>query len=178
MKLKNAFYLGLLSWVLFPCAVFLLSAAGYELLIGTWWTVFRIQAILNAVAALSSLGLVYLRGHKRPLFAVIGIVLLLQCGNSACRFLDACQEYHSFSSPDGADTLVMMENVDPIAGQVRVYKRLNPFLLSPMGSIITDDGYRPICDGQYELSWQEDTVSLSVFNGAGEWKTIVMEREQ
>ena len=53
-----------------------------------------------------------------------------------------------------------------------LFERVNPFLIYPKERIITDDGHRPICAGEYSLVWDGDTVILSVSNGAGENETI------
>ena len=65
-----------------------------------------------------------------------------------------------------------MEKVSLISGQVTLYEWVDPFLIYPKERIITDDGYRPVCAGEYSLVWQGDTVTLSVANGAGGNETI------
>lgn len=82
------------------------------------------------------------------------------------------EEYHSFASPDGAHTIVIMENVSLISGQVVLYERVNPFLIYPKDRIVTDDGYRPVCAEKYSLVWKENAVTLSVADGAGGNETI------
>ena len=96
-----------------------------------------------------------------------GTAFLLLCGNFLCIFFDGFEEYHSFTSPDGIHTIVIMENVSLISGQVTLYERVNPFLIYPKERIVTDDGHRPICAGEYSLVWDGDTVILSVSDGAG-----------
>lgn len=181
MKFKKYFYLFLALWLIFPCAVFIIWGADYELLIGTYGTAFFIQSILNCAAAFCGIMLAFLHYYETKkalkhkiilLLTTVGMVLLMLCGNFLCRFLDGGQEYHSFNSPDGAHTIVIMENVSFISGQVVLYERINSFLIYPKERIITDDGYRPICAGEYSLVWQENTVTLSVSNGAGQEKTI------
>jgi len=100
------------------------------------------------------------------------VALVLLCWNFLCVFLDGAEEYHSFTSPDSAHTIVIMENISLISGQVVLYERVNPFLIYPKGQIITDDGYRPVCAGKYSLVWQGNTVTLSVADGAGGNETI------
>jgi len=100
------------------------------------------------------------------------VALVLLCWNFLCVFLDGAEEYHSFTSPDSAHTIVIMENVSLISGQVVLYERVNPFLINPKDRIITDDGYRPVCAGKYSLVWQGNTVTLSVADGAGGNETI------
>ena len=146
MRAKNFLYLFLAVWLAFPGLIFILSTSDYYLLIGTRGTTFYIQGVLNCAAA------------------ACGIVLaFLHYG---------WEEYHSFTSPDGAHTIVIMENVSLISGQVVLYERVNPFLICPKERIVTDDGYRPVCAGKYSLVWQEDAVTLSVADGAGGSKTI------
>ena len=101
-----------------------------------------------------------------------GVALLLFCWNFLCALLDGAVEYHSFTSPDNTHTIVIMEKVSLISGRVVLYERVNPFLIYPRERIITDDGYRPICAGKYLLAWDEDTVTLSVSDGAGGDETI------
>lgn len=181
MKVKKYLYLYLALWLVFPCIVFIISTAGYNLLIGTKGTAFFIQGILNCIAAFCGIILAFLHyrrtekalTNKGVLFVtVVCITFLMLCGNFLCRLFDSVEEYHSFCSPDGAHTIVIMENVSFISGQVVLYERVNPFLIYPKERIITDDGYRPICAGEYLLVWQGNTVTLSVSDGAGEEKII------
>lgn len=188
VKLKNILYLYLVIWLIFPCAVFIIGVSGYELLIGTHGTAFFIQGILNCTAAFSGSVLAFLHyrttfktlKNKLTLFLVAaGVAVLLLCGNFFCNLLGSGEEYHSFQSPDGMHNIVIMENVSLISGQVALYERVNPFLISRKDYIITDDGYRPVCAGEYSLVWQGNTVTLTVSNGAGGQETIsVMLNEQ
>lgn len=181
MRVKKYLYLCLALWLAFPCIVFIIWTADYNLLIGTKGTAFFIQGILNCIAAFCGIVLTFLYyrrtqkalKNKIVLFlTAVGVVFLMLSGNFLCRLFDSVEEYHSFRSPDGAHTIVIMENVSFISGQVVLYERINPFLIYPKEHIITDDGYRPICAGKYLLVWQGDTVTLSVSDGAGEEKII------
>lgn len=184
MKLRKYLYLYLAVWLAFPCiAVMIVVMMDYYLLIGTTGTAFFIQIILNCVAA--ACGIVLAFQHYREtekalidkvILAVLaaGMVFLLSCWNLLCIFFVGTEEYHSFTSPDGAHTIVLMENADGISGQVVLYERVNPFLIAPKERIITDDGYRPICAGKYSLVWDGDTVTLSVADGAGGNETILV----
>ena len=183
MKLRKFLCLYFALWLAFPCIVIIIWMMDYNLLIGTTGTAFRIQGILNCIAAVCGITLASLHYREtekalknRITLAVIaaGTAFSLLCGNFLCIFFDGFEEYHSFTSPDGIHTVVIMENVSLISGQVTLYKRVNPFLidLDPKGRIITDDGYRPVCAGKYSLVWQGDTVTLSVANGAGWNETI------
>ena len=153
----------------------------YNLLIETTGTAFRIQGILNCIAAVCGITLAFLHYREtekalknKIILAVIaaGTAFLLLCGNFLCIFFDGFEEYHIFTSPDGIHTIVIMENVSLISGQVVLYERVNPFLIYPKERIITDDGHRPICSGEYSLVWDGDTVTLSVFDGFGKNDTI------
>ncbi len=179
--MKKFLYLSLLLWVVFPCIVFIIWGTGHELLIGTRGTAFFIQGILNYTAALSGIALEILHYCKTPKavknraalsLITVCIAVLLLCGNFFCTLMGRFEEYHSFSSPDKTHSIVIMENVSLISGQVTLYERVSPFLISRKAYIITDDGYRPVCAGKYTLEWQENMVILTVFNGAGEQKTI------
>lgn len=181
MKLRKFLYLYLALWLAFPCLVFIIWMADYNLLIGTTGTAFRIQGILNCIAAVCGITLAFLHYREtekalknKVILTVIavGVALLLLCWNFLCVLFDGVEEYHSFTSPDGIHTIVIMEKVNLIAGQVTLYERVNPFLIYPKERIITDDGYRPVCAGKYLLVWQGDTVTLSVSNGAGWNETI------
>jgi hypothetical protein len=181
MKLRKILYLYLALWLAFPCIVIIIWMMDYNLLIGTTGTAFRIQGILNCIAAVCGVTLAFLQYREtekalknKIILAVIaaGTVFLLLCGNFLCIFFDRGEEYHSFTSPDGIHTIVIMENVSLISGKVTLYERVNPFLIYPKERIITDDGYRPVCAGEYSLVWQGDTVTLSVANGAGGNETI------
>jgi hypothetical protein len=181
MKLRKILYLYLALWLAFPCIVIIIWMMDYNLLIGTTGTAFRIQGILNCIAAVCGVTLAFLQYREtekalknKIILAMIaaGTVFLLLCGNFLCIFFDRGEEYHSFTSPDGIHTIVIMENVSLISGKVTLYERVNPFLIYPKERIITDDGYRPVCAGEYSLVWQGDTVTLSVANGAGGNETI------
>lgn len=181
MKLRRFLYVYLALWLAFPCIVIIIWMMDYNLLIGTTGTAFRIQGILNCIAAVCGVTLAFLQYREtekalknKIILAVIaaGTVFLLLCGNFLCIFFDRGEEYHSFTSPDGIHTIVIMENVSLISGKVTLYERVNPFLIYPKERIITDDGYRPVCAGEYSLVWQGDTVTLSVANGAGGNETI------
>ena len=181
MKLRKILYLYLALWLAFPCIVIIIWMMDYNLLIGTTGTAFRIQGILNCIAAVCGVTLAFLQYREtekalknKIILAVIaaGTVFLLLCGNFLCIFFDRGEEYHSFTSPDGIHTIVIMENVSLISGKVTLYERVNPFLIYPKERIITDDGYRPVCAGEYSLVWQGDTLTLSVANGAGGNETI------
>ena len=181
MKLRKFLYLYLALWLAFPCIVIIIWMMHYNLLIGTTGTAFRIQGILNCIAAVCGITLTFLHYREtekalknKIILAVIaaGTAFLLLCGNFLCIFFDGFEEYHSFTSPDGIHTIVIMENVILISGQVTLYERVNPLLIYPKERIITDDGYRPVCAGKYSLVWQGDTIILSVANGSGGNKTI------
>ena len=181
MKLRKFLYLYLALWFAFPCVVITIWMVDYNLLIGTTGTAFLIQGTLNCIAAVCGITLAFLHYREtgkalknKVILAVVaaGIALLLLCGNFLCIFFDGTEEYHSFTSPDGIHTIVIMENVSLISGQVVLYERINPFLINPKGRITTDDGYRPVCAGKYSLVWQGDTVILSVANGTGGNETI------
>ena len=181
MKLRRFLYVYLALWLAFPCIVIIIWMMDYNLLIGTTGTAFRIQGILNCIAAVCGITLVFLhyRETEKALknkitLAVIagGVALVLLFWNFLCVLLNGAEEYHSFTSPDNTHTIVIMENVSLISGQVVLYERVNPFLIYPKERIITDDGHRPICAGEYSLVWDGDTVILSVSDGAGGSETI------
>ena len=181
MKLRKFLYLYLALWLAFPCIVIIIWMMDYNLLIETTGTAFRIQGILNCIAAVCgiTLAVLHYRETEKALknkitLAVIaaGTAFLLLCGNFLCIFFDGFEEYHSFTSPNGIHTIVIMENISLISGQVTLYERVNPLLIYPKERIITDDGYRPVCAGKYSLVWQGETVTLSVANGAGWNETI------
>ncbi len=181
MKLRRFLYLCFALWLAFPCIVVIIWMTDYNLLIGTTGTAFLIQSILNCVAAACGIVLVFQHYREtekalknKVILAVIagGVALALLCWNFLCVLLDGAEEYHSFTSPDNTHTIVIMEKVSLISGRVVLYERVNPFLIYPKERIITDDGHRPICAGEYSLVWDGDTVSLSVSDGAGGNETI------
>ena len=120
MRAKNFLYLFLAVWLAFPGLIFILSTSDYYLLIGTRGTTFYIQGVLNCAAAACGIVLAFLHylgtekaRKNKVILAVItaGAAFLLLCGNLLCIFFDGWEEYHSFTSPDGAHTIVIMENV-------------------------------------------------------------------
>lgn len=181
MKLKKFLYFIFIVWLIFPCIIVFIWITGSELLIGTHGTPFRIQSVLNIMAASSGILLAFLHYGKSEknitdkIFSFLpaaSLTMLLLCGNLLCMLLDNGEEYHSFSSPDGAHTIVIKENVSVISGLVTLYERKNPFLIYPKERMITDDGYRPVCMGEYSLEWHDHSVTLTAFDGAGKWKTV------
>ena len=60
MKLRRFLYVYLALWLAFPCVVFIIWVQNYELLIGTTGTAFFIQSILNCIAAVCGITLVFL----------------------------------------------------------------------------------------------------------------------
>ena len=187
MKLRTCLYLCLAVWLVFPCIAVVVWVTDCDLLLGNTGTAFLLQTVLNDAAAVCGAALAFLhyqKSEKGPknkaalAGAAAGIALLLVCWNGLCTFFDGMQEYHSFTSPNGAHTVVLMENVDPISGQVVLYERITPFLIAPRGRVITNNGYRPVCAGEYALVWDGDTVTLSVSDGAGETKTVSAELKE
>lgn len=181
MKLQKFLYLCFALLLAFPFIMVVIWMMDYNLLIGNTGTAFTIQRILNFVAAACGIILAFKHYRKTKktfknkvtlAVSAVGVYLVLLCFNFFCGLIDGSEEYHSFTSPDKKHTIVIMENVSLISGQVTLYERANPFLIYPKERIITDDGYRPICAGKYSLVWQGDTVILSVANGAGGNKTI------
>ena len=181
MKLRKFIYLFFALWLAFPCLVVIIWMADYNLLIGITGTAFLIQSILNCVA--EACGIVLAFQHYRETEKALknkviltvtaaGVALVLLCWNFLCVLLDEAEEYHSFTSPDNTHTIVIMENVSLISGQVVLYERVNPFLIYPKDRIITDDGYRPVCAGEYSLVWDGNTVTLLVSDGIREDETI------
>ena len=176
MKLRRFLYAYLALWLAFPCVVFIIWVQTYELLIGSTGTAFFIQSILNCIAAVCGITLVFLHYREtekalknKIILAVIaaGTAFLLLCGNFLCIFFDGFEVLHSFTSPDNTHTIVIMENVSLISGQVVLYERVNPFLIYPKERIVT-----VLCAGEYSLVWDGDTVILSVSDGAGGSETI------
>lgn len=181
MKLQKCLYLYLVLWLAFPCIVFIIWVLNYDLLIGTRGTAFLIQSILNCAAG--ACGIVLAFWHYREtektlknkvIFAVIaaGTALSLLCWNFLCIFFDGMEEYHSFTSPDGAHTIVLEEHVNFNSVQVVLYERVNPFLIHPKERMVTDCWYMPVCSGKYSLVWEGDTVTLSVADRAGGNETV------
>lgn len=178
---KRFFYADLAVWLAFPCVVFAIWCADCDLLIGDSWTAFRVQCVLNAIAAVLGIAMLTLRYRETGRtfwnraalgLSAAGITLLLLSWNFLCLFLDEGQEYHSFSSPDGSHTVVVMERVSLIAGDVTLYERINPFLIQFKGSMTTDDGYRPVCAGDFSLFWEGDSVRLIAGDGMGGEATV------
>ena len=108
---KRFFYADLAVWLAFPCVVFAIWCADCDLLIGDSWTAFRVQCVLNAIAAVLGIAMLTLRYRETGRtfwnraalgLSAAGIALLLLSWNFLCLLLDEGQEYHSFSSPDGS----------------------------------------------------------------------------
>lgn len=157
-----------------------LVAPGYEILIGTWGRFPLIQRMLNILAFLSGLALAvlyYLRSGRKIgnqillFFTGLGLLALTLCSNFIFALLDD-MDYHSFSSPDAAHTIVIGERSFLQAGWVSVYERVNPFLIRYRDSASTDDGHKPICHGTYHFTWRQEGFDFSFSDGEGGVDTI------
>lgn len=74
--------------------------------------------------------------------------------------------YFTFSSPDGAHTIVVEEESFLLAGFGSVYKKENALFMSKKAGYSTDDGYRPFSANDYRLTWGQANASLTYGFGA------------
>ncbi len=183
MKWKKWLYAYLGLWLVFPWVVFAIWVQNYDVLLGTEGTPFAIQQVLNRLGAVCVIALAILHYRETEkrwtnklalAAAALGIIALVWCWNFTCTFFHQGECRHTFTSPDGKYTIVVTENISPIAGKVHIHERVNPFLIRYGKEIITDDGYCPICAGQYELTWKGNAVTLTVADGAGGWETATV----
>ncbi len=72
-------------------------------------------------------------------------------------------KYFDFKSPNGVNTLVVEEESWRLGGWSNFYLRKNFLFVKGLDkSILTDDGYRPISNGEYNLSWiNEDKIKIT-----------------
>lgn len=187
MNSEKGLYSIIILWLVFPGVLLGIWTAGYEVLIGSQITAFALGGFLHTAAALSGVGLVvrrYVTGektvkHKMMLaFACVMILLVWLLGAFFCWLAHGEEKYHTFTSPtspDGAHTVVFGERVSLVSGQITVYERVNFGLIVPRRRAITDDGYRPIEAGNYQLYWEGEQMKFSAGDGAGGWITLVLD---
>ena len=99
---------------------------------------------------------------------------MLLLSNVFCLFWDNGDCNHSFTSPDGAHTIVVHERSVLLAGSVSVYERVHPLVVHPRASETTDDGYKPIEAGDYAVTWHAGSVTVSFGDGAGGQKRCTL----
>lgn len=161
-----------------------LIAPGCEFLLGTWGTGPVFQCLFNDLALISGTLLAVLHyrlssGHKLSDrfflgLTVLGLAVLLLLSNVFCLFWDNGDCNHSFTSPDGAHTIVVHERSVLLAGSVSVYERVHPLVVHLRASETTDDGYKPIEAGDYAVTWHADSVTVSFGDGAGGQKRCTL----
>ena len=161
-----------------------LIAPGHAFLLGTWGTGPVFQCLFNDLAFISGTLLAVLHyrlgSEHKPSdrvflgLTVFGLAVLLLLSNLFCLFWDNGDCNHSFTSPDGAHTIVVHERSVLLAGSVSVYERVHPLVVRLWASEITDDGYKPIEAGDYAVTWHTDSVTVSFGDGAGEQKSCTL----
>ena len=161
-------------WVVINAGVWLL-APEYEIFIGTQGDFTLIQRVLNVAALFSGFALAvlyYMQSERQTqnkitlVFTGIELLALTLSSNFVFAIFDVTN-YHSFTSPDAAHTIVVGEYSFLQGGGVRVYERVNSFLIRLKDRAVTDDGHRPICDGTYHITWYENGACFSFSDGEG-----------
>lgn len=81
--------------------------------------------------------------------------------------------YFALHSPDGAHTVVAVEESWLLGGWTYFYEPVCHGLMRKLdSSLSTDDGYRPFSNGTYELTWETDRLLVRYdFGSGGVWKT-------
>lgn len=178
MKKVKSFLWGLCSlcllWIVINGGVWLL-APEYEIFIGKQGDFTLIQRVLNMVALFSGFALAvlyYIQSERQTqnkiilIFTGIGLTILVLSFNFILAIFDVT-DYHTFTSPDAAHTIVIGEYSFLQGGGVHIYERVNPFFIRLKDCAATDDGHRPICDGIYHITWYENGACFSFSDGQG-----------
>jgi hypothetical protein len=82
------------------------------------------------------------------------------------------RRYYEFTSPDGQHSVVAEERTYLLAGSVELYERVNPLFMERKEYYSTDDGYRPISNGDYSVAWQDNVMTITMQDGNGNYETI------
>ena len=164
-------------WPLFNFGLYLL-APEYEILIGTWGTGVFFQILFHFLAFLSGslLSLFHYHletGHKlgdRVFLGltISGLVVFMLLSNLVCLFFGRGNCNHSFSSPDGAHTIVVRESSLIHHVRVTVYERVNPLLVRLRASKVTGSTIKPVETDHYSIRWYEDGVTFFFDSGGAD----------
>jgi hypothetical protein len=87
---------------------------------------------------------------------------------------DSDESYYYFTSPITGDVIIAEEWSWLLGGGVNFYEKSNEKQVHLIGSISTDNGYRPLADNAYSLEWNPNEVTISYsYRGSGRkelWK--------
>ena len=75
-------------------------------------------------------------------------------------FWESDKKYFTFSSPDNQKSIVIEEWSWLLAGGGHCYVKINPFLVKYSCYILTDDGYMPFSNSDYDITWEDERVSI------------------
>ena len=78
--------------------------------------------------------------------------------------------YFTYSSEDGARTIVVDEQTDLLSGYGEIYQRTSAVTMERIGEFHTDHMLRPFSEGVFRLEWGAESVTLEYALGANdEW---------
>ena len=184
-KGKYSLYFLFFMCFIWPAINFLLYLIlpNEKIMIGTWGTVPFFQTIFNFFAYISGNLLIVsyycLKTEHNTSnrivcgLKILGLTVLLIISNVFCLFLDEGENY-SFTSSDSIHTIVVNERNFLIAGWVTVYERKNPFIVYFNCQEETDDGYLPILNNDYTVTWHQDSATFLFGDGEGGEKSVTI----
>ena len=164
-------------WPFVNLAVWMLPVSGeYKILVGTWGSAELIQIGLNCIAFISGILLCVLHVFKETErrsstyillgLKLFGLLALLLISNTVCLIsnsLEGC--HHSFTSPDGAHTIIVQETQIIHDVRITVHERVNPLLVCVRAREVKNNTTKPIDMEEYSLQWDANSVTFFYNNG-------------
>lgn len=124
----------------------------------------EIQLYLLYVAVISSsiLLVCLLKNKTQKIVTIIfSIFLIFVISISSYGFLEADKNYFEFKSPNNK-TIIVEECSWLLGGWSNVYQKTSTNIICRLdGNIITDDGYRPFSNKDFNIEWSNNSVSIT-----------------
>ena len=120
------------------------------------------------------------RCHKgMVILGWVGIVVTVMIASLHLVVNHAVTTWHEFDSPNHKHSLVVREYTFLLLSDIQLYERTSPIMIRKLNvDLSPDDGFAPITNGAYKLSWDGDVVTLSVdLNQGGQWEEVKLNME-
>lgn len=108
----------------------------------------------------------YIKCAKNLIIMILGVVISIIAFLGATffylLFFADSETYYTFYSPDKKYSVVAEEWSWLLSGSVILYERTNLFLIEKKAVLITDDGFRAIKAGAYEIQWNDNIVTFTI----------------
>lgn len=145
----------------------------YFLFIIVFYLIFKIIKVLQKK---------YYQGFFKVVLIFSKIILILFFLLSSFIYIikRSSSVYYTFKSPDKKHTIIAKETSILLLGEVSLYERENPFFIKNLDAyILPDDGYTPIYNNNYNIKWNENKFSLSVYDASGskDWFSVSVNLE-